>query len=176
MDWITHFMIAFIIGRKLRLDREQMMALTLGALVLDFDVIFDLIPGAPTHGTLTHTLGGVIVLGMASTLAMQAWKGRMLGLWIGLGLASHILLDMVNTLSAFDGGKRLLYPITSSIFSLGAVTVHPLMIWAVITSALFSFSVVMLALYVYRGDAPWRVWFDERPMVAYWRERLGSRV
>jgi hypothetical protein len=31
MDWLTHYMIAFITGRKLHFEKIQMMAITLGA-------------------------------------------------------------------------------------------------------------------------------------------------
>ncbi|MFO7618247.1 MAG: metal-dependent hydrolase [Thermoplasmata archaeon] len=176
MDWITHYMVAFILGRKLGLNKEGMMAITLGALVLDFDVILYLLPGSLSHGTLTHTAGGMLVLGAVSTLAMYGWKKKMLGTWIGLGLASHILLDMVNTLSFFDPGKRLFYPISGSVYSLESFAfINPLAIWATITAALFSISLVMLITYASRGDMPWRVWYDERPLVAYWRGKLGAR-
>lgn len=62
MDWITHFKVAFILGRKPGVNSEGMMVTSQGALVLDFDVIFYLLPVTISHGTLTHTAGGMLLV------------------------------------------------------------------------------------------------------------------
>jgi membrane-bound metal-dependent hydrolase YbcI (DUF457 family) len=171
MDWITHYMVAFILGRKMGLERNEMMAITLGALVLDFDVIFYLIPGL-SHGTFTHTIVGMVLLGLAATLAMYGWKKVMLGAWIGLGILTHITLGMVNTFSIFEDGKVFFFPFSETVYTLEPLVQNPLLVWAVISAALFSFSFVMLGIYIIEGDYPWRVWYDERPLVEYWRGKF----
>ncbi|MDO9538102.1 MAG: metal-dependent hydrolase [Thermoplasmata archaeon] len=171
MDWITHYLVAFITGRKLRLDKEQMMAITLGSLILDIDIIYYLFPGTiiPVHGTLTHTLLGASVLCLLAAVAMFVWKKRNFAHIIGLGIVTHLGLDMINTMSIFDSGKMLLFPISGALFSLADYIPYPNIVWALMTSAVFTVSLSMLAKYIYNRDYPWRVWFDERPIVAYWR-------
>ncbi len=166
-------MVAFLLGRKFRLDKERMMAITLGALVLDIDIALYLLPGPLSHGTFTHTLGGALVLGAICTVAMFLWKKRWTAQWVALGIASHMSLDMINTMSIFDDGKQLLYPLSDEVFSLKDYVPYPDLLWAIISAAVFSFSIVMLAIYFVERDYPWRVWYDERPLVEYWRKRLG---
>lgn len=169
-------MIAFITGRKLQLEKIQMMAITFGALILDIDFPYYLFPGTilPAHGTITHTLGGALVLGTICALAMYAWKRKWAAQWIALGIVSHISLDMINTLSIFDDGKQLLYPLSDKVFSLKDYIPYPDLIWALISAAVFSFFIVQLAIYLIERDYPWRVWYDERSVVEYWREKLGK--
>jgi membrane-bound metal-dependent hydrolase YbcI (DUF457 family) len=172
VDWITHYLVAFIIGRRFRLDKERMMAITLGALILDVDIVLYLLPGSLSHGTFTHTLGGALALGAICTFAIYAWKRKWAAPWIALGAFSHISLDMINTLSVFDDGKQLLYPLSDMVFCLKEYVPYPDLVWAVLTAAVFSFSITMLAIYIYQKDYPWRVWYDERPLVEYWRKRF----
>ncbi|MBU4031884.1 MAG: metal-dependent hydrolase [Candidatus Thermoplasmatota archaeon] len=171
MDWITHYLVAFITGRKLRLDREQMMAITLGALVLDIDIFYYLFPGTiiPVHGTLTHTLLGASILCILAAVAMFVWKKRNFAHIIGLGIVTHLCLDMINTLSIFDAGKGLFFPYSGALFSLADYIPYTNLVWALATSTVFTVSLGMLAKYIYNRDYPWRVWLDERPIVEYWR-------
>jgi hypothetical protein len=80
---------------------------------------------------------------------------------------------MINTLSVYDGGKMLLYPFADTVFSLKDWVPHPDIAWYVLTALIFSFSIIMLAANILRGIPPWRVWFDERPLVRYWREKFS---
>lgn len=169
MDWITHFMVAFILGRALKLDRNGMIAVTLGALVLDADVVFYILPGTLSHGTVTHTLAGGVLLGLACAVGMKAWKGASGWHLVALGIASHLALDMVNTLSVFDGGKMLLYPFSGTVFTLKDYIHGADLAWAVITAAVFAASAVAMLVSVSCGDHPWRVWFDERPALGRWK-------
>ena len=77
-------------------------------------------------------------------------------------MGSHIVLDMVNTLSPFDGGKQLLWPFDTTYYSLGDIVPYPYVAWVILAGAIFSFSLVMALMHFKEGDAPWRVWFDER--------------
>lgn len=172
MDWITHYMVAFFLGRKFRLDKIRMIAITLGALVLDVDIILYLFPGPLSHGTLTHTLGGALVLGAICTVAIFLWKKKWTAQWVALGIVSHISLDMINTMSIFDEGKQLLYPLSDKVFTLKGYVPDQDLVWAIMSAAIFSFSIIMLAKCIIEGDYPWRVWYDERPLIKYWRSKV----
>lgn len=164
MDPFSHYMIAFLIGRRLGFKRSRMMAITLGALVLDIDVIYYLYPDhfLPVHGSVTHTFSAMIFFWIICTALFLLWKRRFLGGCIFLGIGSHIVLDMVNTLSPFDGGKQLLWPFDTTYYSLGDMVPYPHLVWAIIAGAIFAFCLVMAWKHYEEGDAPWRVWFDER--------------
>ena len=177
MDLISHYIIAFLIGRKLDLDDHRLQALTLGALILDIDVIYYLFPGSiiPTHGTLTHTLLGAVLFGVLGTAAMWRWKRKFLGSWVAVGIISHFMLDMLNTISVYDGGKRLLFPITDTVYSLEPFVPNPILVWAIISAAIFSFCLVMAGKLTLEGEPPWRIWYDERPLVEKWRSKKEKR-
>jgi membrane-bound metal-dependent hydrolase YbcI (DUF457 family) len=173
MDPFSHYMIAFLIGRQLKLKRNQMMALTFSALVLDIDVIYYLYPHhfLPVHGSITHTFLAMIFFWIICTALFFVWKRRFLGGCVFLGIGSHIVLDMVNTLSPFDGGKQLLWPLERTYYSLGDIVPNPHLAWAILAAAILSFSIVMAWKRYKEGDAFWRVWFDERVWL-YRRRRV----
>ncbi|KYK25599.1 MAG: hypothetical protein AYK23_03925 [Candidatus Proteinoplasmatales archaeon SG8-5] len=157
-------MIAFMIGRQLELGRDQLMALTFSALILDIDVIYYLYPDhfLPVHGSITHTFSAMVFFWIICAALFLVWKRRFLGGCAFIGMGSHIVLDMVNTLSPFDGGKQLLWPFDTTYYSLGDIVPYPYVAWVILAGAIFSFSLVMALMHFKEGDAPWRVWFDER--------------
>lgn len=176
MDWLTHYMIAYLIGKKLKLDDSKIQELTLGALILDIDVVYYLFPNwiIPVHGTLSHTLIGALVFGAIATAIMWYWKRNNLMGWIAFGITTHLALDLLNTMSVFDGGKRLLYPITDTVFTIQPYVPTPSLTWAIVSAAVFSFSLVMASKLTLEGEPPWRVWFDERPVIEYWKNRRAG--
>lgn len=176
MDWLSHYMIAFLIGRKMELDDQKLQAFTLGALILDIDIIYYLFPGTiiPIHGTLSHTLIGALLFGGIGMAAMWIWKRKFLGVWVAVGIVSHLMLDMLNTLSAYDSGKELLYPISEATYSLEGSVPYPYLIWAIVSAAIFSFSLVMAGKLTMEGEPPWRIWFDERPLLEKYRTRRSG--
>lgn len=101
-------------GMGSTLDTASMAALAAGSLVPDIDIstsgigrwlkpLSSPIERTFGHRTITHSLVGLVLLGLVTSwlllLSPQAW------LWLLVGAASHVLLDTHNI-----QGVRLLYP------------------------------------------------------------------
>ncbi len=166
MDWLSHYMLGFLLGRRLSLDNDSMQALTLGALMLDMDIVKYLVPDSslPVHGTLSHTLLGAIIFTIAASIVFLVMKKKFMGHWVAIGILMHLGLDMVNTISIYDSGKELLYPVRDTTYTLEPYFPYPVISWAIMAASIFAFSFTMFIKYAKEGDAPWRVWFDDRPI------------
>jgi len=123
MDPISHYLFAWFIGRKLRIERVYYRVLVLGGLLPDIDalsIIFGIEYVRKFHGTGTHSIFVALLLALALALLLQLifkvefWRSSMYAV---LGVASHIFLDIFNVSSFAKYGERFLWPIyTGSLF------------------------------------------------------------
>lgn len=138
MDWFTHYMYAFILGRRARLERYEMIALLTGALLPDTDFVFGLL-GVECfreyHRTFTHSIFVAPLLGLILALILYLVFRRKLLIPATLGVYTHLLLDAFSlprssleylfpgasyNRKPYDMGTAYFWPISSHRFTLNS--------------------------------------------------------
>ncbi|MGH7151723.1 MAG: metal-dependent hydrolase, partial [Planctomycetota bacterium] len=120
MDNLTHTLLGLALadaGPARRFGRGATVALLLASNLPDLDVLAPALLGAEVfevRRTLTHSLLGAPLLAAAGTAGMRLLRARvgtgpLFGLFL-LGIAVHVLLDLVNSfgvllLCPFDGRR-----------------------------------------------------------------------
>jgi len=123
MDPISHYLFAWLIGRKLQIERVYYRVLVFSGLLPDIDIVsivFGIEYAREFHGTMTHSIFMALSLAVALSLLsrlifkVEFWKGSEYAL---LGATSHIFLDIFNVSSFAKYGGRFLWPMyPSSLF------------------------------------------------------------
>ena len=105
-------------GAELRSRRR--LALVVGAaLVPDIDLLFRFVDGRNHHNNETHSLGAALAAALvAALLGRIAGWGRpvSLGLAVGAGWASHVLLDYLNLDTNPPIGIQALWPLSGGYY------------------------------------------------------------
>lgn len=171
MDPLSHYMIAYVFGRKINVSTIKLKALTLGALLPDIDVI-SVVLGIDFlrdfHGTITHSITGAVFLSVIASLMFLLFRKEMVFVYTLIGVSMHLLLDTVNTLTQTayaSGGLMLLYPFSEEKFGLAHVVPNPMVIWFIVAGTILAVSAYLLYRSVRQEDYPWRIWIDERNAV-----------
>ena len=141
MDPITHYMLAYTFGRKIDLQKPQLKALTLSALLPDIDV-FTIVLGwdfaAKFHGTYTHSITIAVLLSLILSMIFYLYYKKNVVIYALIGVSMHLLLDIIPTLWPVwsHEGMILLFPFSTQEFALRNVVPHSLAIGCVLVSSL----------------------------------------
>jgi len=168
MDPLSHYMFAWLIGRRLRLEAGYLKVFLILALIPDFDVasvVFGYQAAREFHGTLTHTFFIAFLLATVATAGfarifrtgfLQTFKYGV------LGVATHFLLDFFNLSTYSNKGQgRFLWPIYQDTLYLGMLLGIPLEYSTAIYFAIFISMVFAVSYYWRKGEPPWNVWFPK---------------
>lgn len=166
MDPITHYMLAYTLGRNINIKKPQLKALTLSAILLDIDV-FTIILGwnfvLNFHGTIVHSFTIAIILSIILSMIFHIYYKKNVFVYALIGVFMHLLLDFIQT--SFPKWRHdmvLLFPFSKEEFALRYFIPFPTIIGLIMVSSLFLFSLFLLYRYVKMGEYPWRLWIDER--------------
>lgn len=172
MDPLTHYMWAYALGKKNKLDKTDMQALTFSAFLPDIDVftiIFGLEFAREFHGTVTHSLLVAILLSCITSMIFLIIYRKIVFHYCLIGITMHLLLDMSMTLMPKwrDEGMILLYPFSLQRFALRNYVPHSTIMGIIIMGLLFIIAVYLLYIYTKKEDYPWRIWIDERKILQF---------
>ena len=170
MDPLTHYMFAYTLGRKWKLERPQLKALTFAALLPDIDVISILLGielFVEFHGTITHSIAVALLLSFILSFIFFLYYRKNVVPFAILGVGMHLLLDFLPTLWPRWGhvGMILLYPFSSQEIALRGVIPYSLLIGVVSVILLTLLSFYALLFFMRKNEYPWRIWIDERKIV-----------
>jgi inner membrane protein len=105
-------------GSVSELRSARRLALVVGAaLAPDIDLLFRFVDGRNHHNNETHSLGAALLAGLAAALLarLKAWpRPTLLGLAVGAGWASHVLLDYLNLDTNPPIGIQAFWPVSSA--------------------------------------------------------------
>jgi len=186
MDGLSHYIIPYVAGRRLKWSRAQLMASTYGGLFPDSDA-FTVVLGWDAlrtwHATLTHSLPGLLLIAIGGGLFFWRFFGRgqkwyevvLPGL---LGAATHTVLDMFN--ASREGWHQLLPfipyqppPPRPDLPPLAAPLGNYVPYWEDVLSlqplhavylymTVSAISVALLIWCLRRKDYPWEIWIGRR--------------
>lgn len=160
MDPFSHYMIAYFIGKRLKVEHTALLAITLGAWLPDIDA-FSIVLGVDAfsrmHGTFTHSLFMPFILAELLAIVFLLYHKRFMLHYIYGGCLIHLATDM-----ALTGSYPLLFPFTNRIISIDPYISFEKWIWAVNFTLMAVGSLVYFIYLLRKGEYPWRIWFDER--------------
>ena len=180
MDWFSHYMYVFILGRKVKFDRLEMRALLIGSLLPDVDFIVGILGieyFRQYHRVFTHSFFIAPILGVALICVLYAIYRRNLFIPVMIGLWIHLLLDILNLPKSsleyffpnasfnkgeYDMGTAYFWPLMKERFSLQEALNYPNWAAFVIFIAIFLVGAASLIFYLKRGIRPWYPWFKEK--------------
>lgn len=171
MDPITHYMFAYALGRKRRLSKTKLQALTFSALLPDIDV-FTVVLGwdfvVEFHGTVTHSISIAVLLSLILSVFFYIHYKKNLVVYGIIGVSMHLLIDMIMTFMPEWRGKgmMLLFPFSMEKFALRNMVPYSLVIGVLVISSLFIFSIFLFFRYVRKKEYPWRIWINEKRIFA----------
>lgn len=117
MDPISHYMISWLSGRRLHLEKGAFRVFLLSSLIPDIDVLL-LLLGTDAimkyHGTFTHSVFVVPIFAVIISLTLgQNFKNTIP--WALFGVYLHIIVDsLVNTAIIFKAGNPCLWPLSNA--------------------------------------------------------------
>jgi hypothetical protein len=202
MDGLTHYIIPYLIGYRLKFSRAQMMAATFGGLFPDSDVVlivfgFDAVRS--WHATVTHSLPGLVTIALVGALLFWRFYGAV-HKWYEvaipglMGASSHTVLDMFN---ASRAGWKALFPfipeypeapepdLPTAAQPLGYyVPYWEDVLWlqpahaAILYLAVALFSLIVLFWFIRKGEYPWAIWTGRRGarLYAWLKAKVSGKV
>jgi membrane-bound metal-dependent hydrolase YbcI (DUF457 family) len=176
MDPITHYMLAYASGKKIKLQKTQLKALTFSALLPDIDVFtivlgWDFVVGF--HGRYTHSITVALLLSLLLSLIFFLHYKKNVIIYSLIGISMHLLFDTAQTLLPEwrHVGIMPLYPFSTEEFALRGGLPYSSIIGVVVVGLLLVCSFYLLYYYVYHKEYPWRIWIDERRIFKALRRR-----
>ena len=181
MNTISHFLAAYLIGRKIGLTREKLFLVTLFGIISDFDVpFFYLIMGFKNpsiyHAGITHTFLFGMISAVIASLIMLFHDSRkndtpltlksflMLVSCAMLGLTIHLGMDVITTANMYASFHHLYFwPLWNFSFHIEYMLVVPhSVIWGM--QLIMNFLIIGFLLHDYFKEEkrPWGVlfWMD----------------
>jgi len=165
MDPFSHYMFAWLIGRRLSLGEGSLKLFLVVTLLPDFDMaslIFGFQAAADFHGTVTHSAFVALPLGaLASIILARVLRvGVLRALKYGvLAIATHLSLDLFNLGMYLEKGQ-FLWPVYLRSLTVRYILGIPLQFSLVIYLTIF-FLMFIAMLYFWRKNDPlWRIWFE----------------
>jgi len=181
MDWFSHYIYAFILGRKVKFDRLEMRALLMGSLLPDVDFLVGILGieyFRQYHRVFTHSFLIAPVLGIVLFGILYAIHRRNLFIPVMTGLSVHLLLDIFNLPKSsleyffpnasfnkgeYEMGTAYFWPLMKERFSLHETLNYPNWAAVVIFFAIILIGVVFFIYYLKRGIRPWYPWIKGSP-------------
>lgn len=167
MDPFSHYMVAYVAGRKANASLNKMRAITLAAVIPDIDgfsIFLGIQAFRDIHGGPVHSLLIGVVLALIITLGFYVYSRENVALFAFSGVFIHLALDIPNTLGYVrpQDGLHYFWPFSDYAISLQN-HVPDAGIWhIVIISAIFILCMVFFLLLVRKREYAWRIWLDER--------------
>jgi membrane-bound metal-dependent hydrolase YbcI (DUF457 family) len=164
MDPISHYMISWIIGKKLELEKNVYKAFLIASLIPDIDVVtivfgFDYL--LKNHATASHSIIAGLIFAFIISIAFRDIK-KILPFAL-LGVFLHSFIDiLVNTAIIFQGGCTLLWPFSDMKFLLAYHVDIPGIVFrsTYVLVALVMYSSALY--YILKKDYPWSIWVGKR--------------
>ncbi len=164
MDPVSHYMISWIIGKKLKLEKNVYRAFLIASLIPDIDVVtivfgFDFL--LKNHATASHSIIAGLIFASVISLFFRDFK-KILPFAL-LGVFLHLFIDiLVNTAIIFQGGCTLLWPFSDMKFLLSYHVDIPVIVFrsVYVLVALVMYSSALY--YIRKKDYPWSIWMDAR--------------
>ncbi len=173
MDWFSHYIYAFILGRKTKLDELQMRGLLIASLIPDIDFIFGVFGVTAFrefHRAFTHSLIVMPLIALIMIMIFYKLYGRNFSIPVLMGLSIHMLLDVFNlgksslhylfpkaqyNEAPYDMGTMYFWPITDQrfcLFKCGFISES--------ANTIIYFSIILVAVgiflfYLKNGPIPW---------------------
>lgn len=158
MDPISHYMISWLVGRKLNLGKRVFRAFLLSSLMPDIDVMLLLLGTdymSKYHGTFTHSafVAPVFAILIAFFIGSEFKRTVPFALF---GVYLHIIIDsLVNTALVFKAGNPCLWPLSDAkcllIYNVPSLSEEVLFIKIFLTVVLYG-----LCIYaVKKEEYPW---------------------
>jgi membrane-bound metal-dependent hydrolase YbcI (DUF457 family) len=175
MDTISHYMVSFVIGRKVNMGNPEIMAFTLGSVLPDVDAVA-IVGGIDAfrsfHGSYTHSIPIGFVLALVVALAFFIYYKRNVLLYAFGGILMHQLLDVPNMISPVRARiAQLFLPFSDYGIAIPSFQPYQTAVWAVVASAILLVSLYFLYYYIKKGDHPWRIWIDDRRIIKWIRRK-----
>lgn len=161
MDPISHYMLAWLLGRKLNLEKRVFRVFLLSSLIPDIDVLF-LLLGTDSvlkyHGTFTHSVFVVPVLAVLIALAMGP-DFRTAIPYALFGGYLHVIIDsLINTAIVFKAGNPCLWPVSDAkcllVYNVPPLAEEVMALKILLTAVLYGLGIY----YIKKKDYPWKVW------------------
>jgi membrane-bound metal-dependent hydrolase YbcI (DUF457 family) len=161
MDPISHYMIPWLAGRRLSLEKTVYRAFLLASVIPDIDVVtlvfgFDYL--LQNHATVTHSIFGGLLLALGVALIFR--EGRTLP-WALAGVYLHILIDvLLNTGMVFKGGCPLLWPFSDVKCLLVYYVDVPVIAFRAVYLMIAILAYVSAFYYISKKEYPWGIWTE----------------
>ena len=172
MDPLTHYMFAYVLGRKWNLERPQLKALTFAALLPDIDVI-TIVLGLnflnSFHGTITHSILVAVLLALILSSIFYIYYRVHVEFYCMIGIIMHFLLDIIQTLvpKMRENGIMVTFPFSQEQFILHNYIplLYSLILGVALVTGTFLLSIYFLYIYMKQKEYPWWIWLDERKIL-----------
>ncbi len=161
MDPVSHYMISWLIGQKMDLDKKVFRVFLLSSLIPDIDVVF-LLLGTDAllkyHGTFTHSIFVIPILVVLVTLSLSPdFRGALPYALFGGYL--HLTIDsLINTAILFKAGNPCLWPLSDAkcllIYNIPSLAEEVMALKILLTIVLYGLCIH----YIKRKNYPWKVW------------------
>lgn len=173
MDWFSHYIYAFVFGKKIGFDKLEMRALLVASLLPDIDFlvgIFCISYFRQYHRVFTHSLFVAPLMGLLLVLILYLIYKRRFVTPIMLGTFIHLLLDTLNLPKSsleylFPGasfnqgdyqmGIGMFWPFDDARLSLYKTFGYPDIVAVVIFFLVMLGAVAIFLYYIKIGKRPW---------------------
>jgi hypothetical protein len=159
MDPVGHYMLSWLLGRRMNLEKNAYRALLLGSLLPDLDVItlilgFDFL--LEHHSTISHSL--VLWLFLAGAISLLL-RSQSLFPYLLLGAYLHISADiLLNTGLIFKGGVWCLWPFSKATCLLAYNTDIPILAFRATYVSLEVLLYSAALYFIWKKEYPWGIW------------------
>lgn len=161
MDPISHYMMSWLLGRRLHLEKRVFMVFLLSSLIPDVDVLLLLLGTDAVmkyHGTFTHSIFVVPVFAVLITLALGQ-NFKMTIPYALFGVYLHILIDSIlNTAIVFKAGNPCMWPLLDAkcllIYNIPSLSGEVMALKILLTVALYGLGIH----YIKKKEYPWKPW------------------
>jgi membrane-bound metal-dependent hydrolase YbcI (DUF457 family) len=161
MDPMSHYMISWFAGRRLRPEKRVFRVFLLSSLIPDIDVLL-LLLGTDTimkyHGTFTHSIFVVPIF--AVVIALTLGRGfKKTFPWALFGVYIHLMTDfLINSAIVFKAGNPCLWPLTLAkcqlIYNVPSLAGELFVMKILVTVALYGFGIH----FIRKKEYPWQLW------------------
>ena len=161
MDPISHYIISWLAGRRLHLEKRVFRVFLLSSIIPDVDVLL-LLLGTDAmmkyHGTFTHSIFVVPVFAVIIALTLGNNFKKTVP-WALFGVYLHIVVDsIVNTAMVFKAGNPCLWPLSNSkcllIYNFPSLSGEIVALKILLTVALYGLGIH----YIKKKEYPWQPW------------------
>lgn len=159
-DPFTHYVFAYLLGKRLRLQEAQMGVFLVLTFVPDFDVITVLLGldfMRNFHGTITHTVFVSLALGAVTLLVLSRLfrtSAKKMLPYFSIPILAHLALDFL----ASGTGRPYLWPLDAGRYSLPALFGQEFAMPAY--AALLALALGIAVLLALRKEYLWGPWVD----------------